>query len=286
MGNKNKLAYLPTKEEVIKLFENMIEPKCSMATFLALTSGLRVSEVAKLECTDVDLQRRTIRVIDSKNPNRKKQGYGKDRIAKIPMVAVSPLKQWLKIVGGGRWLFPSNKTPDVHISKKTLDNWFYDARKRAGLDRVDLKIKYKKPTRYRTETKTYLIRFHSMRHFFATYVLERTRDIYLVSKLLGHNQVSTTQRYAQMSDKQMEEGINWAFQNPVRTQMYEKDPLRAVNYNIPEIAKREKTPIEILEERFARGEISDIDFANKMRLLKLRKEYLAENPQQEKHKEV
>jgi len=55
-----------------------------------------------------------------------------------------------------------------------------------------------------------------------------------------------------------------------------------LNYSIPTIAKRDKTPIEILEERYARGDISDIDFANKLRLLKLRQDYIKEEKELDK----
>jgi hypothetical protein len=150
--------------------------------------------------------------------------------------------------------------------------WFAEARKRAGLDIPDYKIEYKKPTRYRKETTIYKFRFHHLRHFYATYVYERTRDLYAVANLLGHNQVTTTQVYARVSDKTKRETVDFAFNMPIKTQLFEKNPINALNYSIPEIAKREKSPLEILEERFVRGELSDIEFANKLRLLKLKKE--------------
>jgi hypothetical protein len=59
--------------------------------------------------------------------------------------------------------------------------------------------------------------------------------------------------------------------------------MNALNYNIPEIAKqgqKQKTPVEILEERYAKGEISAVDFQTAIRLLKIRKEYLNENEKQ------
>ena len=64
--------------------------------------------------------------------------------------------------------------------------------------------------------------------------------------------------------------------------MFENNPVNALNYSIPTIAKRDKTPIEILEDRYARGDISDIDFANKLRLLKLRQDYIKEDKELEK----
>lgn len=286
MGNKNKLPDILTKEELIKLFESMFRPKCIVACFIALMCGLRVREVCNLQISDMNLERRIIKIRDSKNPNRKKQGYGKDRIVPIPEIAISPIKKWLDIVDGGKWFLPSAKSPDIPLRTKTLHIWFAEARERAKLDEIDYKIKYKQKTKYREDTAIYKFRFHHFRHFYATYVYEKTRDLYAVANLLGHNQVTTTQIYAKVSDKQMKETIDFAFNTPIKTQIFEKNPMNAVNYTIPEIAKREKTPIEILEDRYARGEISDIDFQQKIRLMKLAKDHLKQDNEKEKEKEI
>lgn len=281
MGNKNKLPDILTKDELSKLFEAMIRPKCVIACFVALMCGLRVREICNLQLSDVNIERRIIKVRDSKNPNRKKQGYGKDRIIPIPVAAVSPIKKWIEIVEGGKWFIPSAKSPDMPLRTKTLHIWFAEARERAKLDEVDFKIKYKKKTKFREETSIYRFRFHHLRHFYATYVYEKTRDLYAVAHLLGHNQVTTTQIYAKVSDKIMKESVDFAFNVPIRTQNFEKNPMNAINYLIPEVAKREKNPFEILEERFARGEISDIEYQNKIRLMRLAKDHLKEEKKEE-----
>ncbi len=276
MSNKNKLPDMLTKEQLVKLFENMFLPKCSIGCFMALMCGLRIREVCNLQIDDIDLQKRVIKIRDSKNTNRSKQGYGKDRIVPIPQIAISPIKKWLDIIDGGKWLLSSEKSPDLPMRTKTLNEWFALARKRANLDIPDFKVTYKKPTKYRTETTIYKYRFHHFRHFYAQYVYERTRDLYAVANLLGHNQVTTTQIYAKVSDKTKKESVDFAFNTPVKTKLFEQNPVNALNYNIPQIAKREKSPIEILEERFARGEISAPDFQTAIRLLKVRKDYLSE----------
>jgi len=280
MGRKNKLPDIFTKEELIKLFEAMIRPKCVIACFVALMCGLRIREVCGLQISDINLERRIIKIRDSKNPNRSKQGYGKDRIVPIPEIAISPIKKWIDVVEGGKWFLPSAKSPDLKLRTKTLHIWFAEARERSKLDEVDYIVKYKKKTKHREDTKIYKFRFHHLRHFYATYIYEKTRDLYAVANLLGHNQVTTTQIYAKVSDKQMKETIDFAFNRPIQTQIFEKNPMRAINYTIPEIAKREKTPLEIMEERFARGEISDIEYQNKIRLLKLAKDHLRESKEE------
>jgi integrase len=279
MSNKNKLPDLFTKEQLVKLFENMLIPKCSIACFMALMHGLRVREVCRLEIADIDLQRRQLKVRDSKNPNRTKQGYGKDRIIPIPEIAVSPIKKWIEILDGGKYFIPSEKSPDNHLRVKTLHLWFADARSRAGLNVVDYKIKYKTKINNREDNTIYKYRFHHLRHYYATYVYERTRDLYAVSHLLGHNQVSTTQIYAKMSDKTKQESVDFAFNVPIKTRLFQDNPINALNYSIPTIAKN-KTPLQILEERFARGEISASDFQTALRLIKVKKDYFNEDDKQ------
>jgi len=287
MGNKNKLPDILTKEELIKLFESMFRPKCIIACFMALMCGLRVREVCNLQISDINLERRIIKIRDSKNPNRKKQGnYGKDRIVPIPEMAISPIKKWLDIVEGGKWFLPSAKSPDIQLRTKTLHIWFAEARERAKLDEIDYKIKYKKKTQHREDTNVYKFRFHHFRHFYASYIYDKTRDLYAVANLLGHNQVTTTQIYAKVSDKQMKESVDFAFNMPIKTQLFEKNPMAAINYAIPEIAKREKTPLEILEDRFARGELSDIEYQNKIRLLRLAKDHLRDKPEEKEKIEI
>jgi len=272
MSNKNKLLDLLTKEQLVKLFENILIPKCSIACFMALMCGLRIREICNLQIGDVDLQRRQIKIRDSKNPNRTKQGYGKDRIVPIPEIAISPIKKWLDIIDGGKYFIPSEKSPDNPLRVKTLHIWFSEARHRAGLDVVEYKVKYKRKFNNREDSTIYKYRFHHLRHFYATYVYERTRDLYAVSHLLGHNQVSTTQIYAKMSDKTKKESVDFAFNIPIKTKLFQENPSNALNYSIPTIAKN-KTPLQILEERFARGEISASDFQTALRLIKVKKDY-------------
>ena len=272
MSNKNKLPDLLTKEQLVKLFENILIPKCSIACFMALMCGLRIREICNLQIGDIDLQRRQIKIRDSKNPNRTKQGYGKDRIVPIPEIAISPVKKWLDIIDGGKYFIPSEKSPDNPLRVKTLHIWFSETRHRAGLDVVEYKVKYKRKFNNREDITIYKYRFHHLRHFYATYVYERTRDLYAVSHLLGHNQVSTTQIYAKMSDKTKQESVDFAFNIPIKTKLFQENPSNALNYSIPTIAKN-KTPLQILEERFARGEISASDFQTALRLIKVKKDY-------------
>ena len=90
-----------------------------------------------------------------------------------------------------------------------------------------------------------------------------------------------------LANKILKENVDFAFNTPVISQNFENNPMN--NFKVPEIvkAKQDKSPVQILEERFARGEISAVDFQTAIRLLKVRKDYLNENENKtEQHKEV
>ena len=122
---------------------------------------------------------------------------------------------------GGVWLFPSDKSPDTHLRKKSLNEQFRVVLKRAGLlipvytTEYDAKVDGKKVQRRRTRHKYY---FHTLRHAYATYLRDKGLDIYDISALLGHNQVTTTQIYARISDKQLTSAVNKAFNTPLHQQ--------------------------------------------------------------------
>lgn len=286
MSNNNKLPTILSKEHIEKMFEAVYIPKISIAMFMSAMCGLRVNEIRTLEIGDINLKERKLLIRNSKNPNRSKEGYGKDRIIPIPECAISPIKKWLSIVEGHtKWFLPSSKSLMFPVSKEYLHNGLREAVERAGLNSVEYEIKYKN-TKYRQGRRQFNIKWHSLRHFYATYVYEKTRDLYAVSKLLGHNQVGTTQIYARVSDKIAKDTIDYAFNMPIRTKVFQQNPTNALNYSIPTIAK-DKTPVEILEERFAKGEISAPDFQTALRLLKIRKEYLDnDKPKPEQREEA
>lgn len=279
MSNKNKLIDNFKKEELVRLFEAMFIPKLSITCFMALMCGLRVREICRLKVEDIDLKERVIKIEDSKNPNRKKQGdYGKDRKVPIPMIAISPIKKWLSIIEGGKYFIPSEKSPDSYLKPKTLHEWFKQTRIKAGLNQVEYEVDRKTQPKMRI----YKFRFHHLRHFYATMVYERTRDLFAVQKLLGHERPETTEIYAKVNSKILKETVDFAFDTPLKAKVFQENPANALNYNIPTIkqSQKERTPVEILEERFAKGEISAPDFQTALRLLKIRKEYLNDQEKQ------
>lgn len=133
MGNKNKLPDVFNVEQLIKLFDAIDRPKVAIACALGFFCGLRISEVCNLRIEDIDIDRKVLKVVDGKNSRRKFSGYGKDRYVPIPPQLIHPLNIWIDIIGGGKWLFPSDKSPDTHLRKKSLSEQFREVLKRAGL---------------------------------------------------------------------------------------------------------------------------------------------------------
>jgi Phage integrase family len=108
------------------------------------------------------------------------------------------------------------------MRKKNLHEQFRQVLAKAGLlipryemefkQRIQGKRRLKKVTRY----KYY---FHTLRHSYATYLLEKGVDLYTISHLLGHNQVTTTQIYARISEGQKNKAIDAAFNAPLRSRI-------------------------------------------------------------------
>ena len=195
----------------------------------------------------------------------------KDKHAYLYVVADSNNNVIATLVANSR----SGKNAEIILRK---------ARERAGLNFKDYEYIEKHTNKKKA---VYKFRFHHLRHFYATYVYEKTRDLYAVANLLGHKRIDTTQIYAKVSNKILKENVDFAFNTPIISQSFENNNLNT--FKVPEIikAKQEKSPVQILEERFARGEISAVDFQTAIRLLKVRKDYLNENEKQtEPYKEV
>ena len=144
-----------------------------VAIMAAYGAGLRVSEVVSLKVSDVDSKRMVIRV---------EQGKGKkDRYTLLSPRLLEVLRFWWRSTrpeGKDALLFPAWRT-GRHLSAATLQQACRDATKQAGL--------------------TKRVTPHSMRHAFATHLLENGTDIRVIQALLGHTRIETTARYTQVS---------------------------------------------------------------------------------------
>jgi integrase/recombinase XerD len=171
-----KLPMILSPDEVKRVLEAATSLKYKAALSTAYGAGLRASEVTHLKVSDIDSQRMLIHV---------EQGKGsKDRNAMLSPILLSLLRQWWrtaqaerKMLNGG-WLFPG-QNPVNPLSTRQLNRAFHAAVTAAGLD---------KP-----------VNLHSLRHAFATHLLEQKTDIRVIQVLLGHKKLETTALYSQVA---------------------------------------------------------------------------------------
>ncbi len=180
-----KLPVVLARQEVTRLIDAAGNPKYRAALSVAYGAGLRVSEVVALKINDIDSTRMTLRV---------EQGKGhKDRYAMLSPVLLEQLRTWwhfahiqgLMLEGG--WLFPG-QNPINHLTARQLNR----ACKSAALDaEIDKRVS-----------------MHTLRHSFATHLLEAKVDIRVIQILLGHKKLETTALYAQVATDLLREVIS------------------------------------------------------------------------------
>jgi site-specific recombinase XerD len=160
-------------QEVLALFAAIKSVKYKAILATAYGAGLRISEVCALKPTDIDSQRMLIHV---------RLGKGnKDRYVMLGETVLALLREHYKTARlKGDYLFPGQK-PKTHICPSAVSQVMKKIVRQAGLS--------KKAT------------LHTLRHCFATHLLESGYDIRIVQALLGHASIRTTQRYTHITDR-------------------------------------------------------------------------------------
>ena len=173
-----KLPTVLNVEEVGRLLEMAPGPKYRAALGTAYGAGLRVSEVASLKVGDIDSTRMLIRV---------EQGKGrKDRNAMLSPQLLRLLRLWWRegkrrgVMLPGGWLFPGQNSLEP-ISTRQLNRAVHEAAEAAGIKKR--------------------VSPHTLRHSFATHLLEQDVDIRVIQVLLGHSKLDTTALYARVATK-------------------------------------------------------------------------------------
>lgn len=180
-----KLPVILSREEVGRLIAAAGNLKHQTALALAYGTGLRVNEVVSLKVGDIDSQRMTLRV---------EQGKGqKDRYAMLSPILLERLRVWWRVARAqgkmfdGGWLFPG-LNPIEPMSARQLNRAIHAAAEQAGIEKR--------------------ISMHSLRHAFATHLLEQKVDIRLIQVLLGHKKLETTALYAQVATEILREVVS------------------------------------------------------------------------------
>ena len=167
--HEQRLPLILSKGEVERILSAPRRPKTRAILMTLYATGLRRSEVAHLRVSDIDSARMTIFV----------QGKGKkDRVVMLSPILLDTLRQYWRLAKPKYWLFPG-RTPDQPISENDVFAVFHNAVRRAGIS------KHVSP--------------HSLRHSFATHLLEAGVDLRTIQLLLGHRSLKTTARYLHVS---------------------------------------------------------------------------------------
>lgn len=170
------LPKLLNEEELQRLFNALKSKKHKAILFTVYSSGLRVSEVVNLKLKDIDGNRLQMRVSRAKGK--------KDRYVNLSPVLLDLLRQYIKteVPRPKEFLFESKQTGTSYPTR-TIQQIFSNAKRKAMISK-DVGI-------------------HSLRHSFATHLLEKGTDIKYIKDLLGHFDIKTTERYLHVSRKKM-----------------------------------------------------------------------------------
>ncbi|WP_338542300.1 tyrosine-type recombinase/integrase [Paenibacillus tundrae] len=164
-----------SEKEVAQLLTSVTNLKHKTILFLTYSSGLRVGEVVRLRCSDLDIERQTLIV---------GQGKGqKDRRTLLSNIAWEIVQKYIVEYRPQRWLFPGQSS-DRHLTEHSVQKVFEEARQRAGIVKK--------------------VSIHVLRHSFATHLLENGTDLRYIQELLGHTSARTTQRYTHVSTKSIQ----------------------------------------------------------------------------------
>lgn len=181
-----RLPEILSREEIARLFA--VTTRLAPRTFLMLAyaTGLRLSELLHLRVADIDshADRMCIRVVQGKG--------GKDRYVPLEPGALEVLRTWWHSTHPRNWLF-ARRDGTQPINGATAQKWYQAARADAGI------------------TKRGGI--HTLRHCYATHLLEAGADLYSLSQWLGHRHVSTTARYLHLARPDAPDG---ARRDPLR----------------------------------------------------------------------
>jgi site-specific recombinase XerD len=174
-----KLPVVLNPEEVVRLLDAAPGLKYKAALSVAYGAGLRAAEVVALKVSDIDSKRMLIRV---------EQGKGrKDRNVMLSPRLLEVLRAWWKAARPQGWLFPS-RDPVKPMTTRQLNRACHAAAQLAEINkRVSL---------------------HTLRHSFATHLLEQNTDIRVIQVLLGHAKLENTALYTRVATRTISQVVS------------------------------------------------------------------------------
>jgi len=182
--SEQRLPEILSREELARLFACAGQGKPRVVLMTAYGLGLRVSELCHLRVRDVDghADRMCVRVVQGKG--------AKDRYVPLPADLRNVLRDWWKLAHPREWLFTAQTDPNRPLIEDSASRWYHAARSAAGI------------------TKSGGI--HTLRHCYATHLLEAGVDLHSVCHWLGHRHIATTMRYLHIARPDAPDGIRRA----------------------------------------------------------------------------
>ncbi len=203
---EQRLPAVLDTDEVRRLFKSVANLKHLALLMLAYSGGLRVGELVRLKIDDIDSGRMLIHIKNGKG--------GKDRYTVLSTHALGVLRAYVRCFRPSGWLFPGQR-PGSYLSARSVQHIVSDASRRAGIR------KHVTP--------------HTLRHSFATHLLENGTDLRYIQELLGHKSSKTTERYTHVSRKDIARIVS-----PLDRLVSDAGGTRVGDYSSPFVVKKEK----------------------------------------------
>jgi len=175
-----KLPNVLSVNEVKKFLDSIENIKYKNIFMLIYSAGLRVSEVVRVKLEHLNTERGLLIIKNAKGK--------KDRHSLLSKKIIDSLKEYLQIYKPEQWLFYSGKNKNEHLNKRSVEKYF-------------TKIKILSKINIAATT-------HTLRHSFATHLLEKGTDIRFIQELLGHKDIKTTEIYTHVSKRSVEKIIS------------------------------------------------------------------------------
>ena len=173
---QNLLPKIFNQDEIASIINSITNKKHKTMLMLSYSAGLRVSEVVALKTYNIDSKRMTIFISQAKGK--------KDRIVSLSPVLLVMLRDYaLQYKPDKKGFLYEGNTKGTPYSTRSLQEVLQAAKKKAGIVRPGS--------------------IHSLRHSFATHLIDKGTDVTMIQKLLGHNDLKTTLRYLHTSNKDL-----------------------------------------------------------------------------------
>jgi integrase/recombinase XerD len=169
-----------SQEEIMTLIESVKNVKHRTLILLLYSSGLRVSEISKLKITDIDSKNMRIKVVQGKG--------AKDRYTLLSQNVLLELRAYYLIYKPKEYLF-NGEGMGRPLSVRSIQHLLQKALIQLGL-----------------QHKNYTV--HTIRHAFATHLVDQGTDLHTVKELLGHSSIQTTLRYLHLTPKRTQSIVN------------------------------------------------------------------------------